>query len=132
MFRPLQVNLHRSGNLLIELHFPSPLPWSSIGLNGQYHIQSIFYEPNCKPIQVRILSTEDPDAVILFPVHSNSKEFAYLFLTLSLHQLHHPELLPAQSFQNLLDHMNSTLECNIYEQEVRIQFLHASVDYYDV
>ena len=132
MTKPLQISLHRSGTPLLELHFHSPLPWSSVELNGPYHIQSVFYEPTNKPIQVRILTTDDPDAIVLFPVHSCTKEYAYLFLTFSLHKLNHPELLPAQPFDDLLHHMDSILENNIYEQEVRLKLLNALVDYYDV
>ena len=75
------VAVFRGNNYYFHTQFQPPVPWTPIQLKGQYEIQSIFYEITTSAIQVRILTPEDKEALVLFPIHFGSKEYAYLFLS---------------------------------------------------
>ena len=126
------ISLQRDNRIYFQSHFTPAIPWNPIQLGGHYAIQSIFFELDLHPIQVRIHTPEDPEAIVLFPVHFGSKEYAYLFLTFQLYKLYNPRLQLDTPFADLLEFMDLALESNIYEEEVRLQILHAIVEHYDV
>ena len=126
-----EVTLTRTNRVHFQLHFTPALPWRSVNLDGNHFIQSIFYELDLHPIQVRIQTPEDPEAIVLFPIHFGSREYAHLYLALQLYKLRTPRLTPNIPFDDLLEFMDLALESNIYEQEVRILYLHALVEHYD-
>ena len=99
---------------------------------GRYEIQSIFYEITTTAIQVRILTPEDSEALVFFPIHFGSKEYAYLFVTFKQYILKNPDAIKDEAFDDLLYFMDITFVANSFEEEVRIKYLHALVEQYDV
>ena len=83
-------------------------------------------------MQVRIQTTEDTQASVLFPIHSGSNEYAYLFLIFKQYTLQHPDVLKDEAFDNLFYFIDLTLGANPFKKEVRIKYLHSFVDTYDV
>ena len=126
------VAVFRGNNYYFHTQFQPPVPWTPIQLKGQYEIQSIFYEITTSAIQVRILTPEDKEALVLFLIHFGSKEYAYLFLSFRQYIIQHPAVLKDKAFDDLVYFMDITLTSNPFEEEVRIKYLHSLVDTYDV
>ena len=126
------VAVFRGNNYYFPTQFQPPVPRTPIHLKGQYEIQSIFYEITTSAFQVRILTPEDKDALVLFPPHFGSKEYAYLFLSFKQYILQHPAVLKDKAFDDLVYFIDITLTSNPFEEEVRIKYLHSLVDTYDV
>ena len=126
------VAVFRGNKYYFHTQFQPPVPWKPIQLTGEYEIQSIFYEITTSAIQVRILTPEDKEALVLFPIHFGFKEYAYLFLSFHQYILQHPAVLKDKAFDDLVYFMDITLVTNPFEEEVRIKYLHTLVETYDV
>ena len=98
----LAVAVFRGNNYYFHAKFQPPVPWTPVQLKGQYEIQSIFYDITTSAIQVRILTPEDKEALVLFPIHFGSKEYAYLFLSFKQYILQHPAVLKDKAFDDLV------------------------------
>ena len=87
------VAVFRGNEYYFHTQFQPLVSWTPIQLKGQYEIQSIFYEITTSAIQVRILTPEDKEALVFFPILFGSKEYAYLFLSFKQYILQHPAVL---------------------------------------
>ena len=119
------VAVFRGNKYYFHTQFQPPLPWTPIQLKGHYEIQSIFYEITTTAIQVRILTPEVKEALVLFPIHFGSKEYAYLFLSFKQYILQHLAVPKDKAFDDLIYLMDITLTSNPFEEEVRIKYLHS-------
>ena len=126
------VAVFSGSNYYFHTQFQPPVPWTPIQLKGQYEVRSIFYEITTSAIQVRILTPEDKEALVLFPIHFGSTEYAYLFLLFKQYILQHPAVLKDKAFDDLVYFMDITLTSNPFEEEIRIKYLHSLVDTYGV
>ena len=107
-----QVTVSRDNKDFFQSHFQPPIPWLPIQLKGRYEIQSIFYEITTTAIQVRILTPEDSEALVFFPIHFASEEYAYLFVTFKQYILKNPDAIKDEAFDDLLYFMDITFVAN--------------------
>ena len=126
------VAVFRGTKYYFHTQFQPPVLWTPIQLKGQYEIESVFYEITTSAIQVRILTPEYKETLVLFPIHFGSKEHAYIFLSFKQYILQHPAVLKDKAFDDLVYFMDITLTSNPFEEEVRIKYLHSLVETYDV
>ena len=99
---PPKVSICRDDKDYFQSHFQPPIPWNPIQLKGNYKIQSLFYEITTTAIHVRVQTTEDTEALVLFPIHFGTKEYAYLFLTFKQYTLQHPDVLKDEAFDDFV------------------------------
>ena len=96
------VAVFRGNKYYFHTQFQPHVPWTPIQLKGQYEIQSMFYEITTSAIQVRILTREDQEALVLFPIHFGPKEYAYLFFLFKQYILQHTAVLKDKAFDDLV------------------------------
>ena len=102
--------------------------WTTLFLQGEHFITTVFWILDGNPLQVRMRVTEDLLATILIPITVRTEEFANLFVTLKYSRT--LDKRENQSLDDLPDFMDKNL--GRFNQVSHINILHALVDLYDI
>ena len=101
--------------------------WTTISLQGENLICTIFWIPDGSTLHVRIQAIENLLAVILIPITIQTEEFAKLFVTLKISKK--LDKLENQSLDDLLNFMDTNF--GALHEVSQINLRHSLVDLYD-
>ena len=125
---PIEINLYRPGDKKTHLRADIRYKWTTLSLQGEHFIITIFWIPDGSPLQVKLRVTENLLAIVLIPIAVPTEVFANPFVTLEI-----PRSLDRRENQNLddlLDYMDKSI--GRFNEVSHINILHALVDLYDI
>ena len=125
---PIEITLTRPSDNKTHLRADIRCKWTTLSLQGEQFISTIFWIPDRSPFHVRLRVTENLLAIILIPITVRTDEFANLFVTLK--NFRTVDGRENQSLEDLLDYMDKNL--GRFNEVSHINILHALVDLYDI
>ena len=123
---PIEITLNRPRDNKAHLRADIRCQWTTLSLQGEHFITTIFWIPDGSPLQVRLRNIENLPAIVLIPITVRTEEFAILLVTLKIFKT--LDKRENRSLDDLLDYMDKKL--GRFNELSHINFLHPLVDIY--